>query len=642
MREDAAVSNPDLMQLASQRFKQLNDAEHKLVASMLAGQIVDYSQRDDDSIALEPATIRASLIRWLCVDAAARQYIDVRGVHIYGAVISGRLDLAFVSIPFPLALVRCQIEKGIDLTESEVRAVALDGTVSGPIMVAQARLRGSLYLRDGFHARGEVRLLGANIKGSLECRNARFDNPGGEAISANGMMVHGSVFMDGGFYAHGTVRMVGASIDRMWICNGGRFVAPYREALVADGISVGSSIMMETGFVAVGEVRLMGATLTGDLSCRGGRMLNGNGDALSADGITIGGSANLNRGFKAIGRVRMVGASIKRDLTCRDATLLNHDRDALVVDRARIDGNLYIEGSFRSNGIISMRTTRVNGDMHVWNAHFSGNGDNGLVAENAHISGRLLWKGITLSGDTQLNLSHARVSQLADEKKSWPRSGRLNLNGFVYQTISEGPLDAKSRLEWLRRQAHAPFSQQPYEQLASVMKYTGHDEEAVAIAIGGEDDRLRYGELPMAARMRQWSLKYLLDYGYKPHYRALMIGTVLMLLGWLMFLLGSSADLMSPTRERVYMDQLYIDSRHVPADYPVFNPVVYSIDSFIPFINLHQEEYWLPNASRSCTLLANELPCGAGLRLYMWLHIGLGWVLATLFAVGLTGLVRKD
>ncbi len=625
-----------------QRFSHLNEAELRLLQAISAGQIVDYAQHDDATPLLEEPTIRAGLIRWLCVDPAARQFVDVRGVHVHGAEIIGRLDLAFVSISFPLALLRCRIEKGIDLTESEVRAIALDGSSVGPIAAAQARLRGSLYLRDGFHARGEVRLLGANIKGSLECRNARFENPDGDAISANGVMVHGSVFMDAGFYAHGTVRMVGASIDRMWICTGGRFVAPRREALVADGISIGSSLMMENGFIAVGEVRLMGASIHGDLSCRSGRILNRGADALSADGVTIGGSANLNRGFKAVGRVRMVGGVIKHDLTCRDATLLNQDGDALVIDRARIDGNLYLEGRFRSNAVISLRTARIHGDMHVWNARFTGSGVNGVVAENAQISGRLLWKGIGLTPGSELNLSHARIGQLADERKSWPDAGRLHLQGLEYQSISEGPLDAVARLDWLRRQPYAPFSQQPYEWLASVMKRSGHDEEAIAIAIGGEDDRLRYGELPPVARMRQWSLKYLLDYGYQPHYRALLIGTVLMVLGWLLFSIGGAADLMSPTRERVYMDYQYIEQRHVPEDYPVFNPLVYSIDSFIPFINLHQEEYWLPNAARSCTLLQQQLPCGSVLRVYMWLHIGLGWVLATLFAVGLTGLVRKD
>lgn len=633
----------DLQALAQRRFGQLSPAEQLLIDAIVTGQVADCASPADQRGVGSPARgIRAGVIRWLCVDSHARSHIDVRGIHLQGAEINGRLDLAFVSIPFPLALVHCHIDKGIDLTETEARAVALDGSHCGPIAAAQLRVRGSLYLRDGFTARGEVRLLGATIKGSLECRNARFLNPEGEAISASGLVVSGSVFMDNGFYARGTVRLVGASIERMFICSGGRFVHPGREALVADGIHVGSSIMLEKRFVALGEVRLMGAVVQGDLSCRGGRMLNRGADALSADGITVNGSINLNRGFRAVGRLRLVGATIKRDLTCRDARLLNHGYDALMVDRARIEGNLYLEGQFHSNGSVSLRTARINGDVHVWNARFSGSGPTGVWAENAHISGRLIWKGIRQGGDTRLNLAHARVGQLADEADSWPAGGKLFLNGFVYPVISEGPLDAKRRLDWLRRQPHRPFFQQPYDQLAAVLRQTGHDEDAIHIAIAGEDERLRYGDLPLTVRGRQWALKYLLDYGYKPHHRALLLGTILMLFGWLLFQLGAGAELMSPTRERVYMSPAYQHSRTAPADYPALNPLVYSIDAFIPFVNLHQEEYWLPNANRSCQFGSRTLPCGALLRAYMWLHISMGWILATLFAVGLTGLVRKE
>lgn len=625
----------DLHDLAQQRFSLLGAAEQLLLDAISAGQVADCGTTLDNQI-------RAGLIRWLCVDSAARGRIDVRGIHLHGATISGRLDLAFVSIPFPLALVACSIEKGLDLTETEARAIALDGSSCGPIAAAQLRMRGSLYLRDGFSARGEVRLLGATIKGSLECRNARFFHPEGEAISANGLVVGGSVFMDQGFYAHGTVRLVGASVERMFICSGGRFVNPRREALVADGIHVGGSIMLEKSFVAVGEVRLMGAMVQGDLSCRGGRMLNRGLDALSADGITVNGAVNLNRGFRAIGRLRLVGAAIKRDLTCRDARLLNHGHDALVIDRARIEGNLYLEGQFRSNATVSLRTCRINGDVHVWNARFDGSGTSGLLAENAAVSGKWIWKGIRLARHTRLDLAHARLGQLADEEASWPAPGMLSLNGLSYHSISEGPLDAKRRLIWLRRQPLRPFSQQPYEQLAAALRQAGHDEDAIAVAIAGEDDRLRYGDLPLAIRCRQWALKYLLDYGYKPHHRALLLGTLLMLFGWLLFQLGASADLMSPTRERVYMSADYQRTHVVPPDYPDFNPLVYSIDAFVPFVNLHQEEYWLPNANRRCHAGDRGLPCGALLRGYMWLHISMGWILTTLFAVGLTGLVRKE
>ena len=37
----------------------------------------------------------------------------------------------------------------------------------------------------------------------------------------------------------------------------------------------------------------------------------------------------------------------------------------------------------------------------------------------------------------------------------------------------------------------------------------------------------------------------------------------------------------------------------------------------------------------------NRGPCGRFLRVYLWVHIALGWLLTTLFVAGLTPLVRS-
>ena len=56
------------------------------------------------------------------------------------------------------------------------------------------------------------------------------------------------------------------------------------------------------------------------------------------------------------------------------------------------------------------------------------------------------------------------------------------------------------------------------------------------------------------------------------------------------------------------------------------NPIVYSIDTFIPLINLGQADHWIP---------ARPL-----LRFYLWIHVSAGWLLSTLLAFALAGLVK--
>ncbi|MBZ0325221.1 MAG: hypothetical protein K8F57_03405, partial [Alphaproteobacteria bacterium] len=70
-----------------------------------------------------------------------------------------------------------------------------------------------------------------------------------------------------------------------------------------------------------------------------------------------------------------------------------------------------------------------------------------------------------------------------------------------------------------------------------------------------------------------------------------------------------------------------------PSDYPVLDPMIYSLDVLLPIVDLHQESYWLPSVNK---------PYGALARWYMWLHIAVGWIFTTLAVAGFTGLVKKD
>ena len=65
-----------------------------------------------------------------------------------------------------------------------------------------------------------------------------------------------------------------------------------------------------------------------------------------------------------------------------------------------------------------------------------------------------------------------------------------------------------------------------------------------------------------------------------------------------------------------------------------FDAFVYSLDTFLPIVNLHQEEHWLPDATSSW---------GKALRAYLWFHILMGWALTTLGIAGATSrLVRRE
>ncbi|WP_210407761.1 hypothetical protein, partial [Hydrocoleum sp. CS-953] len=68
----------------------------------------------------------------------------------------------------------------------------------------------------------------------------------------------------------------------------------------------------------------------------------------------------------------------------------------------------------------------------------------------------------------------------------------------------------------------------------------------------------------------------------------------------------------------------------------------YSLDTFIPIVDLHQQTYWLPNPKkgREIPLILFKVKTGALLKWYLWVHIVFGWILTSLWVAGFSGLVR--
>ncbi len=79
--------------------------------------------------------------------------------------------------------------------------------------------------------------------------------------------------------------------------------------------------------------------------------------------------------------------------------------------------------------------------------------------------------------------------------------------------------------------------------------------------------------------------------------------------------------------------------------YEELHPFLYSLDVFLPFVNLHQEHYWWPNgqaSGHSFVLGRSVRVSGRLLRHYLWLQIVAGWLLSAIFLAGVTGLFKND
>ena len=235
----------ELVSLAQAEFSGLSEAELRLLrAAANGGQAVCGPSNNFNDASNDPAKsdgwgvereIRAELLRWLCLDREASSRVDPAGLQVLGAKITGALNLSFGSVPFPLGLFRCRLLEPAQLRSTQIPALYLNGSRTKSIFADGVNVKGSVFLRQGFTAEGEVQLLGAQIGGNLECSGGAFKNAGGKALDADGAKVKGSVFLRQGFTAEGEVLLLRAQIGGNLQCDGGAFSALSAETAVIKG-----------------------------------------------------------------------------------------------------------------------------------------------------------------------------------------------------------------------------------------------------------------------------------------------------------------------------------------------------------------------------------------------------------------------
>src|SRR6266481_6730136 len=175
----------------------------------------------------------------------------------------------------------------------------------------------------------------------------------------------------------------------------------------------------------------------------------------------------------------------------------------------------------------------------------------------------------------------------------------------------------------------------------------GRDDGAIQVRIAKEVAQRRLGHESLAQRAWSLVMQYTIGFGYVP-LRALWWIAGFVGLGTILFGCGYRMRIITPTEETAYRE--FVATGEAPPHYPVFQPLVYSLENFLPVVDLHQDKYWRPNprhvvsgrATRSgespdTTSLPSRL-----LRYYLCLHILAGWTSTPLLFAGLSGLVRPD
>ncbi|NMF86841.1 hypothetical protein [Nodosilinea sp. P-1105] len=193
-----------------------------------------------------------------------------------------------------------------------------------------------------------------------------------------------------------------------------------------------------------------------------------------------------------------------------------------------------------------------------------------------------------------------------------------------------------------------------------VLKDGGHTREATKVLIAKHDDICKYGQLGRLSRFWNRFLGITIAHGYKSH-RALWISLFIIGFGTFLFHFGYKNNLIEPSELEAYVT-VNPEKPEAPAlesspseeesqteqmpTYPEFFSPTYSLDVFLPIVELNQSNYWLPKASRGHRIfkvdfLLLDVRCGGLLLFYFWIHILLGWIFTSLWVAGFSGLIRR-
>lgn len=616
--EDDRQTDADLGSLARQLFENLTAAEVELVRAAPKGELAICGVSPEPNDPTNDPTnaqdwgnercVRVDLLAWLCFDRRAPHLVHPKGIQLLGAKILGDLDLSFMNIGFPLVFARCRLFRALNLFGARTRTISFQGSRVHSILADGAVIDGAMLLREGFHSETGVQLTGANINGPLDCSGSNFETSGpGPALVADGVVVAGPVFLRGGFHAAGEVRFPHAQIGTNFDCSQGIFerTAPpsamqFISALNAEGIVVGGSVSLKNGFRALGLVLFHGSQIGFNLDCVGGRFLN-----------------QSPQGVQGI-------------------------RTALNFDASVVKSSVMLQDGFHAEGLVSLIATQIGGDLVCRNSHFGV----GMVAERAVVKGTLFWRGIQNSLTLNLNLIGACADSLSDDQSSWPPKGNLQLHGFRYRRFSaSSPRAVGERLAWLERLKS--FTPQPYRQLANVLD--DEDDDVGARRVLYEMAKIRNKEhRGNFARGWNLALKYAVGYGYYPG-RALLCLLCLALLGFGLYYGAYYAGSVVPTEKDAYT--LFKSVHRLPDYYEPFHASIFSLENSFPLVKLGQVDHWKLDPSPG---EFNRLPANGGrfsvrilnltrsLRVFSWLQIVLGWLLASMGIAAVTGLVRKS
>ncbi len=513
---------------------------------------------------------------------------------------------------------------------------------AGPTNLGNARVSGSLYVGGskfsdtgstpsfnsmkvddamfmrGAEFSGPLDFRHVRIAGSLDAQGMKFTSETGET-DFNSTVVLGPIFLQGTRFA-GPVNLGHMKVSANLEANDTKFTST-TGAVVFNSTEVGGAIFLNdaefSGPADFGHMKVMGSF-----------------DASQAKFTSVDGEVNFNttevlgplflKGAEFAGPTNFIRMKVSENLEASDAKFTNATTRAkfntievggiFFLERVEFAGpvdvadasllDLILSWSDQAPAVlpkVEIARTTISRELRIENAEI-----HELDVASLKVGGPTVLTNLNITGSA--SLEHATFETLGLANVAWPAdpdSTRLDGIGFDHVSAGDDNGSWTTLLSWLNR---ARYSGTAYSSLEQFFEASGQGEWAdeVYIARRERERELKNGW----GRFWDGILYWLVDYGRSPEL-ALIWSLPFLLAGHVAF--AQSRGMEPKKRE--------------DADQP-YSVFWYTLDLFLPFIDLQAADTWQPNKDRT------------GARIYMRLHTIAGWVLIPVGLAAFTGIVN--
>jgi hypothetical protein len=366
-------------------------------------------------------TVQAALLRRCCHEF--KDQIDPRGLRLANAVVVGCLDLADLAVPFPFRFDRCEFDSAVVVEGAELFELSLTGCTRLPgllgnglrlrrdLNLSRSQIAGAHWTSASLSKRSAVWLCESEIGGRLLCVGTTIDGQGDRSMQADRIHVGGAVRLIQQFRARGEMRLLGARIQGSLDLHGAQFESVGVEAIdLADTIIDGNMFLVEDpdghrpvvrGRIYMGSARIAGRlvlrnaileapesvpTDSGHAKSRSG------GAAVSAPRLSVGAEVTLAEHCEVTGTIDMSMGDMSSLYIGENCMLRAPGRTALDLTNAEIRSLLRMDETAAVEGTIKLAGAVIHGTLAL----------HGRLSHPEHLS-LVGGSGVTVDGDVYLD-----------------------------------------------------------------------------------------------------------------------------------------------------------------------------------------------------------------------------------------------